>query len=163
MKAIATAILLLALIPAAAMAKTGLVIDSTPDGLPAGYQWVPEIQYIRADAPADPRAAHVAVRITSADNGRSLTFPANRIGVGVWQARVIFPSPGRWEYAVEGFGGRVAPQFWDPVTIAPKMRTATPVVRRDAFPLGWVIGGALLASLVGVLLLIRARRSRPGD
>jgi hypothetical protein len=158
--------------PAAAAAKSGIVIDSTPEGLPAGDTWMPVIRYIRDDGPVDvPANRHITVRITSLATGASLTFPAHRLPYAAWQAHVLFPTPGRWHYSVEGFGAQLDNQFWDPVTIAPKPHAASTNqaaprnaaakhrVRQQSLSMGWLIGGAGALLLLAALVLLRRRRT----
>jgi hypothetical protein len=173
-RVLAGTVVLASLLPAAAAAKTGIVIDSTPEGLPAGDTWMPVIRYIRDDGPVDlPASRHITLRLTSLDSGASLTFPAHRIPQAAWQAKVIFPTSGRWRYSVEGFGGNLDNQFWDPVTIAPTPHAApggrvaprSPAarhpVRQQSPSVSWLIGGttALLLLVALVLLLWRRRNS----
>jgi hypothetical protein len=170
---LAGAVLLAAMFPAVAVAKTGIVIDSTPEGLPAGDTWMPVIRYIRDDGPVAVSASrHIRVRLTSLTTGTSFTFPAHRLSQIAWQARVVFPAPGRWRYSVEGFGAKLDKQLWDPVTIAPKPHAAstnqaaprgaaaTRPVRQGPSSVGWLIGGLGSLLLLGVLVVLRRRRSR---
>jgi hypothetical protein len=169
---LAGAVMLSAMFAAGAVAKSGLVIDSTPVGLPAGDTWMPVIRYIRDDRPVDlPASRHITLRLTSLDSRVSLTFPAHRLSPAAWQARVVFPTPGRWRYSVEGFGERLDNQFWDPVTIAPKPHAASTYpaappgapaehpIRQQSPSVGWLIGGTGVLSLLGALLLLRRRRN----
>jgi hypothetical protein len=163
--------MLAAMFPAVAAAKTGIVIDSAPQGLPAGDTWTPVIRYIRDDAPVDlPASRHITVRLTSLDSGAELTFPARRLPHAAWQAQVVFPTPGRWRYSVEGFGVKLDNQFWDPVTIAPKAQAVPPhraasqgaatkhPIRQQSSSVGWLIGGGGLLLLLGTLVLLRRGR-----
>jgi hypothetical protein len=162
MKAVVTALALLALLPAAAAAKTGLALTPPPDGVAAGEPWDVQFVYMRADAPVDPpRGHHASVRIVSEDSGRTLTFAAHLAHNGMWQARVVFPTPGRWDYSVQGFGREASRQSWDPAVIA--SRPKEPVVAAagggdgSSFPYGWTAGGAALALLTLGLVVIRLR------
>jgi len=165
-------VVLAAVLPAAAAAKSGIVIDSTPEGLPAGDTWTPVIRYIRDDEPVEvPATRHITVRIASLATGASLTFPAHRLRYAAWQAHVVFPTPGRWRYSVQGFGGNEDNQFWDPVTIAPRPQAASAnhppprnapaehPVRQQSLPVGWLIGGAGALLLLPALVLLRRGRN----
>jgi hypothetical protein len=164
MKALATALLALALLPATALAKTGLMLDSTPDGLTAGQSWDARFSYVRNDAVVDPVRGKVPrIRITNSKTGASRTFPARRQHNGLWASRVVFPQPGEWTYAIEGFPPTRQQQEFAPAVIAPKQPAdEEPVVAAStgggsSFPWGWTIAGAAVAVAGGVLLLRRLR------
>jgi hypothetical protein len=164
MRAVAIAVLALALLPATAAAKTGISINSTPDGLAAGEPWNVEFEYIRNDKTTDPPAgSRPAVEITSDDGSRTLSFRGHRLRDGQWSARVVFPTAGRWTFKIRGFGAQVGEQFWDPVTILPAARSSHPRevqagVGGGGFPYGWVGAGAVAAlAAAGGLALRRAR------
>jgi hypothetical protein len=168
MKALATALFILALLPATALAKTGLMLDSTPDGMTAGQSWDARFGFIRNDAVVGPLPGKVpVVRITRTKDGTSLTFRARRMHNGMWAARVLFPKPGEWRYTVEGFPPTRDQGTFEPVNIAPKQqpvreeRHNPPVVAAStgggAFPWGWTIAGAAVAVAGGVLLVRRLR------
>jgi hypothetical protein len=164
MKALAIALLALALLPATALAKTGLMLDSTPDGLMAGQSWDARFEFVRNDGVVGPLPGRVpVVRITS-DDGKTLTFRARRQHNGMWAARVTFPRPGRWSYKVEGFPRAPYPQVFDPVVISPKPKQdpPPPVVAAStggggSFPWGWTIAGAALAVTAGLIAVQRLR------
>jgi hypothetical protein len=170
MRALAIAVVALALLPATAAAKTGIMLQSTPEGYMAGEPWDAQFQYVLRDELIDPPAgSHPSVVITSETSGRSLTFEGRRMHNGMWQARVIFPKAGRWSYKVRGFGRAAMHQFWDPVTILPKARPSEPAtvpqpvkagVGGDggSFPYGWVGTGAAALLIAGVAVL-RLRKS----
>jgi hypothetical protein len=162
MRALATAIVLLALMPAAAAAKTGISLNPPPDGLAAGEPWDVSFQYIRNDAPVDPTGpVKPSVSITSEDSGRSLSFAAQRTYKGLWMARVVFPRPGVWDYSIQGLGRLASAQGWNPVTIKAAGGKPAPVAASTggdgSFPYGWAGGGAALALLAGGLLVVRLR------
>jgi hypothetical protein len=162
MRALATGIVLLALLPAAAVAKTGISLNPPPDGTTVGEPWDVTFEYIRNDAPVNPRGVTPSVRMVSQDGAISRTFPAHLTYKGLWSVRVYFPKPGVWTYSIQGFGRAAGKQSWDPVTIAPAVKQAPPVAASttssngSSFPYGWAGGGAalvLLASGLGVLKL----------
>jgi hypothetical protein len=168
MKALATALLALALLPATALAKSGLMLDSTPDGLTAGQSWDARFSYVHNDAVVEPLPGKVpAVRITNTDTGASRTFVARRQHNGMWAARVLFSQPGEWRYTVEGFPPSRDQQAFPPVEIAPKPPAREephdpPVVAAStgggsSFPWGWTIVGGVLAIAGGVLVVRRLR------
>jgi hypothetical protein len=163
MKALATAFVALALLPSTALAKSGLMLESTPDGLAAGQSWDARFEFVRDDASIEPLPGRTpAVRITNSDTGTTRTFPARRQHNGMWAARVLFPESGEWTYAIEGFPPTRYRQTFEPVYVAPKPRQAPPPVVAastggGSFPWGWTIAGAAVAVLGGVALLRRLR------
>lgn len=167
MKALAAALLALALLPATALAKTGLMLESTPDGLMAGDSWDARFSFVHNDAYVGPLPGKVpVVRITSED-GKTLTFTARRQHNGLWAARVTFPRAGKWRYRIDGFPRTPYPQAFDPVQIArnphpepaPKpsqdRQRVVAASTGGSFPWGWTIAGAAVAIAGGVLLLRR--------
>ncbi len=164
MKPLATAFVLLALLPAAAVAKTGLSLNPPPDGLKVGEPWDVSLRYIRNDAAVIlPPGTHPLVRIVSEKSGRALSFRAHRVIKEVWAAHVLFPAPGRWDYSVEGMGTPIDEQNWEPVTIADRARAPVPVAAGSiggdgsSFPYGWVGAGAAALLLAAGLLVVRRR------
>jgi hypothetical protein len=163
MRALATTIVLLALLPATAAAKTGISLDPPPDGLTAGEPWDAAFQAIHNDAVVDPASSRPSVRISSADGTRTLTFPAQQTYKGMWMARVVFPKAGVWNYSVRGFGKLGSRQSWDPVTIKAAPGKPAPAVATStggeggSFPYGWAGGGAAVALLAAGLLVVRLR------
>jgi hypothetical protein len=160
MKALATAIALLALLPAAAAAKTGISLNPPPDGVTVGEPWDVTFQYFRNDTVVDPRGAKPSVRIVNADGTVSRSFPGHLTYKGLWSARVYFPSPGVWHYSILGFGRASANQSWDPVTIAAAPKPAvTSSSNGTSFPYGWAGGGAAIVLLAAGLAVVKLRSS----
>jgi hypothetical protein len=168
MRAPATALVvlaMLALLPAAALAKTGISLNPPPDGLMAGEPWDVSFEFIRNDAPVDPaRGAKPSVMIWSDEGGPRQSFEAHRTYKGLWMARVYFPRAGVWHYSIRGFGGQAGRQEWDPVTIAPAQKQAPPAVTTSSsgdgsFPYGWAGGGAALVLLAAGLVVVKLRSS----
>ena len=162
MRALVTAIVLLALVPATAAAKTGISLDSPPDGLTAGDPWDAAFQAIHNDAVVAPASSRPSVRISSADGTRTLTFAAQQTYKGMWMARVVFPRAGVWTYSIQGFGKLGRRQSWDPVTIKAPGKPAPAVSESSggdggSFPYGWAGGAAAVALLASGLLVVRLR------
>jgi hypothetical protein len=164
MKALATALLALALLPAAALAKSGLMLESTPDGVTAGQPWDARFQFVSNDAAVEPLVGKLPyVRIMSSADGSSMTFPARRAHNGSWVARVVFPRPGEWTYTIKGFPPAPYPQVYDPVQVAPTEGQAPPAVVAastaggSSFPYLWVVAGSALALAAAGLLVRRLR------
>jgi hypothetical protein len=160
MKALATAIALLALLPATAAAKTGISLNPPPNGTTVGEPWDVTFQYFRNDALVDPRGVTPSVRIVSDDGAVSRSFPAHLTYKGLWSARVYFPKPGVWNYSIQGFGRASANQSWDPVPVAAQPKPAvTTSTEGGSFPYGWAGGGAALALLAAGLAVVKLRSS----
>jgi hypothetical protein len=165
MKTLAAALLLLALLPAAAAAKTGLSLNPPPDGLKVGEPWDVSIRYIDHDAAVIlPTGTHLAVRIFREGSGGTLRFRAHRVIKEVWAAHVVFPAAGRWDYSIQGLPKRVGPQEFEPVAIAPAggskpPRSAASLGAGSSFPYGWVGAGAGLVLLATGLVVARRQRS----
>jgi hypothetical protein len=152
-------LLMLAMLPATAAAKTGLVLTPPPYGVAAGEPWEVNIQYIRADTVArPPRGAHPFIRVVSVDAKTALDFPVSETRTGNLRARVVFPRAGWWRYTVHGLGSPVDQQAWDPVKVTAKPKAARAAVTNDpsSFPYLWVIAGVVLA--LGAMLTLRLRR-----
>lgn len=91
------------------------------DGLQAGDTWNAKVTILQhGRTPLSGVEPTVTIRN---DKGTTLTFPAHPTGeVGVYEARVKFPSGGSWSYEVydgfEQYGGAQTHTF-GPVAIAP--------------------------------------------
>ena len=160
MKAIVTAIVLLALLPAAAAAKTGISLNPPPDGTTVGEPWDVTFQYFRNDVLIDPRGVTPSVLIVSDDGTVRQSLPGHLTYKGLWAARVYFPKPGVWHYSIQGFGRASAKQSWDPVTIAPQPKPAvTTSSEGGSFPYGWAGGGTAVILLAAGLAVVKLRSS----
>jgi hypothetical protein len=146
------ALLAAALLPSTAIAKEGLELSTLPDGLMAGQSWDTDI---RAFPPRHdlPQTHGIAIQITKQGSGEQRDFPAARQADGSYRVRVVFPSPGTWDYYVVGLG-TYHQQNWAPVHIA-----AAP--EESSFPWGWIAGGGALALLALVVARFRPWRSSP--
>jgi hypothetical protein len=160
MKAFTTALLLLALLPAAAAAKSGIMMDSTPTAMVAGEPWDASFQIVRDDVALQPTAGvQPYIRIISSDNGASFKYPARKSHDGLWRARVVFPKAGDWSYSVEGFGPLDERQYFDTVNVAPRASRQPAVLAASSgggsFPWGWTAAAAALVLVAGLLALRR--------
>ena len=91
MKLLALIVAALLLLTATAAAKSGILLDSTPQGYTVGEPWVVSIAAIRHDARvALPRTAMPAIRIDKQTTGETHTFPTRRQRDGTHVARVVF-------------------------------------------------------------------------
>jgi hypothetical protein len=122
--------LLIATVAAAALAVPGSAaaggwatagLGPPDDGLQAGDTWNARVTILQhGRTPLSGVEPTVTIRN---DKGTTLTFPARPTGeVGVYEARVRFPSSGTWLYEVydgfEQFGGAQTHRF-GPVAVSP--------------------------------------------
>jgi hypothetical protein len=166
MRLVALIVASLLLLPSTAAAKSGVVLDSTPQGYTVGEPWVVTVIAIRHDARvALPPTAQPAIRIDKQNTGETHTFAARRQHDGTHLARVVFPSSGVWVYSVIGIGRLGAHQGWEPVTIAPPQAASSgaPVSGVDGdgggFPLGWIAAASPIVIALG-LFIVRRRAGR---
>jgi hypothetical protein len=167
MKSLAVAFAALLLLPAGALAKSGISLDSRPDGLAVGQSWDVGIEAIRADMPVDlRRVADPGIVIEKPSSGETHRFSAERRAGGKYYARVVFPSSGTWSYRVTGLGLLGAHQEWDPVEIAPAVTSGSSGVAGSSrgggggFPFGWIAAATPFAVALGIFLV---RRRSPGS
>ena len=154
------AALLVALLPAAAAAKSGheagagdeasLVMGGAPPDIRAGDPWNALILASRGSEPLAHQ--NIAVTVSNPYTGRAQTYYSDETTPGRYEARVVFPTDGTWEVVARG-GGLVAD--------APAADVAPPPPGESPWP--WVIGAAVAVSLVaGAVALGRRARHRGG-
>ena len=89
-------------------------LSSSPKGLSAGETWVVDITVLQHGLATQPLCCLsptvtirkvAAARSASSSSAVSKTFRARSTGrIGVYRARVVFPSAGKWRYEVfDGF------------------------------------------------------------
>jgi hypothetical protein len=133
--------LIVAVVGALALASTALAggwatvkLSSSPKNVSAGEPWVVEIKVLQHGLATQPLAGLkptltirkvLSARTTSSNVKEPLsrTFKARATSrIGVYRARVMFPSAGTWRYEVYDafteYGGARTHRF-KPVTIAP--------------------------------------------
>jgi len=103
MRATLLALLILAIVPASALAGGWATVglSSTPDGTAPGDPWVVEmtiLQHGRSETPLSGLRPTLTVSRTGAEGHTFTASPTGR--PGVYRARVIFPSAGTWRYEV---------------------------------------------------------------
>lgn len=106
-------------------------LSSLPKGLAAGEPWVVDLTVLQHGLATQPLCClsptvtirKVAVRAPSASAPVTKTFRARPTGkIGVYRARVVFPSAGTWRFEVwDGFTryGGARTHTFAPVRIAP--------------------------------------------
>ena len=151
MRPVLIALLAAALAPATALAGGWATVElsSTPDGATTARPWVVDIEILQhGRTPA--RGLEPAVFVTSRSTGATREVAAVPTGTpGVYRARVAFPRPGEYEYAIESMFGR---HTYPPVRIGAGAPGAAPAqAPDDGFP--WP---ALAASLAAGLLAAAA-------
>jgi hypothetical protein len=130
-------LLLLAAVAALALAGTAagggwatVQLSSLPKGLSAGEAWVVDVTVLQhgqtplAGLKPTLTIRKAAARTPAGSTPKARTFAARPTArAGVYRARVVFPSAGRWRFEVyDGFveyGGARTHTF-APVTIAPR-------------------------------------------
>lgn len=145
------------LAPAAAwgggFATVGL--SSTPDGLAPGEPWVVELTLLQhGRTPLD--GVKPTVIVTRADGGASRTFGAVATGRrGVYRARIVFPSAGRWDYVVDdGFSMR---HSFAPVAVAAGSAPVAGGGGELSVALSAAGGAGLVAALLAWVVMRRRR------
>jgi hypothetical protein len=162
------ALLAAAALSAGAFAKEGGVeLSSTPTGLGPGDPWTPTMTLIDVDGQL-PANAKPGIRITNLETGRTIDYAAVPLKgkTGVYTVRVVFPTPGQWDYAAyDGVTGRLY-EYPATTILAPKV--APPVVPGGAathadegsFPLWPLVGGLGGAALLALAAVGATRRLR---
>jgi hypothetical protein len=155
------AALLVAVLPAAAAAKSGhgeegagdeasLVMGGPPPDIRAGDPWTALILASRGNEPLTHQ--NIAVTVSNPYTGRAQTYYSDETVPGHYESRVVFPTDGTWEVVARG-GGLVAD--------APVADVAPPAPEESPWP--WVIGAAATATLLaGAVVLARRARHRRG-
>jgi len=134
-------------------------LSSTPDGTAAGKPWTVDITVLQHGRTALDGVAP-RVRISSAREQRD--FPAKPTGEpGVYRAEVVFPTAGRWDYAVlDGFNDGMPHTFpsvgiGDGEAASPE-QTAPAAPDDGGVATGWLWGAG--AALLLALLVLGADR-----
>lgn len=167
MRLLVVTIAALLLLPSATAAKSGIVLDSTPQGYTVGEPWVVSIIVIRHDAKVVlPATAKLAITIRKQHTGEVHTFPARRQRDGNHVAHVLFPSTGGWTYNVLGIRKLGRGDGFEPVTILPAVSASTSVSRvagngGSGFPVGWIAAASPIIIALG-LFMQRRRVGRRG-
>ena len=176
----ATALTLLAaaaLAAAAAAKEMSVSLAAGPPSLGPGEPWNAEL--LVHGEPDMLAEATPGITIRNGASGEGRTFGAKATGKRapdgqlVYRARVVFPSDGRWSYAlVDGVTDREydagTVQIGEPATAPATPANPAPAPAASAaddgrsFP-AWplVLGGVLLVAAAGTALVVRHRRLEP--
>jgi hypothetical protein len=161
--------------PASAGCWATAELAPPPAGTAAGDVWAAKITVFQHGHHPLPDAGTATPKVTiiNRDTGDKRTFMARASdpAAGVYEAKVIFPSAGRWSYEVfDGFttwNGEPAPcaqthsfaavQIGDPSAGARGGSSERSATEASAFPL-WPLAGALGALLLAAVLVYLVRR-----
>ena len=163
----ALALVFAAALTAGAFAKEGGVeLSSTPSGLGPGDPWTPSMTLIDIDGRL-PANAKPGIRVTNLDTGQTIDYPAITTGdPGVYTVRVVFPTPGQWDYAAyDGVTDRLyeypATTILPPKTALPGTPPKTAVRSGEgSFPLWPLVGGLGGAGLLALAAVAAIRSKR---
>lgn len=163
---LALALVSAAALSAGALAKEGGVeLSSTPSGLGPGDPWTPSLTLIDVGGQL-PANAKPGIRIESLSTGRTIDYPATPTDTpGVYTVRVVFPTPGQWDYsAYDGVTDRVY-EYPTATILAPQAGTPVPKVggaasSEGSFPLWPLVGGLCGTGLLALAAVVAVRRRR---
>jgi hypothetical protein len=153
--------------PAGAGCWATVGLAPPPKGLEAGKAWTAEIKVLQHGRNPLPDAADAKPTVTiinrATDDRTTFTAKATDPAAGLYEARVVFPVPGAWDYEVfddfTSFDGEAAPcartHAFDDVRIG----GTAPPSSAGAFPVAPVGGGLGALLLVGVGVLYLRRRN----
>jgi hypothetical protein len=162
----ALALLAAAALSAGAFAKEGGVeLSSTPGALGPGDPWTPTLTLID-NAGELPANAKPGITITNLKTGRTINYTATPTdNPAVYTVRVVFPTPGQWDYAAyDGVTDRLyeypATTILAPEGTVPATPKAAAAAQEGSFPLWPLLGGLGGAGLLalGAVAAIRSRR-----
>lgn len=130
-------------------------LSSTPAGTEAGTPWPVEITVLQHGV-TPLEGVKPAVIITRGDARK--TFAATPTGKpGVYRAKVVFPTAGRWSYAVDDGFISERPHTFPTVQIDADTSAPAPATSGGGPSAGWLVPGVALL-LAAAALLARNRR-----
>ena len=138
------------------MGATG-VLSPIPRDLEPGRAWNATITFYKDGRVIDAQGFSPRLTLTNIDTGQAIGVAALSTRPGVYSARVVLPSAGRWTIAVHnGFDGRVS----DLTTFRVSPSAPSPV-GGPSFPVwAWIMSGLVSLLVVGgaFKVLPRVRR-----
>jgi hypothetical protein len=153
--------------PAGAGCWATVGLAPPPKGLEAGKTWTAEIKVLQHGRNPLPDAADAKPTVTisnrATDDEKTFTAKATDPAAGLYEARVVFPSPGVWDYDVfDGFtteSGQDVPCARTHAMGEVRIGGTAPPSSAGAFPVAPVGGGLGALLLVGVGVLYLRRRN----
>jgi len=141
-------------------------LSSLPDGTAPGEPWHVTLTILQHGRTPLPDLSPV-VRIRSADGATTRTYPARPARrVGVYTADVVFPTAGRWRYAIDdGFSQThdFAPATIGTAATAPPVDAASGGAKAGGTNVGAAFAAAAAAGVLATLLAAALMRSRRPD
>ena len=153
--------------PAGAGCWATVGLAPPPKGLAAGETWAAEIKVLQHGRNPLPDAgdAKPTVTISNRATDDRETFTAKSVdpGAGLYEAKVVFPSPGVWDYEVyDGFtsyNGEEAPCAQTHTFAEVRIGGSAPPSSASAFPFATLGGGLGALLLIGIGVLYVRRRN----
>jgi hypothetical protein len=152
--------------PAGAGCWATVGLAPPPNGLTAGKTWTAELKVLQHGRNPLPDAADAKPTVTiinrATDDRRTFTAKATDPAAGLYEARVVFPSPGVWDYEVfddfTSYDGEDAPCARTH-TVAEVRIGGSPSSSAGAFPFAPLGGGLGALLMVGIGVLYVRRRN----
>jgi hypothetical protein len=143
--------------PAQAGGWATMRLDPLPGGVQPSETWRTEITVLQhGRTPLEGLSPLVTIREQGTGDERTFTASATATA-GVYEAAVIFPTPGSWTVAVDsGFWGEGGRLTFGPETIA-----GSPPATGDGFPLSPLAALGLALALVAAAAIGARRLWRP--
>ena len=153
--------------PAGAGCWATVGLAPPPNGLAAGKTWTAELKVLQHGQNPLPDAADAKPTVTiinrASEDRKTFAAKATDPAAGLYEARVVFPSPGVWEYEVfDGFtsyNGEDAPCARTHAIGDVRIGGSAPPSSAGAFPVAPLGGGLGALLLVGIGVLYVRRRN----
>ena len=154
--------------PAAAGCWATVQLASPPAAATAGSVWTAELTVLQHGRNPLPDAATARPTVTITKGSERKTFTATPVDAskGTYSAKVVFPSAGKWSYAVfddfTSWNGQPAPcsKTHELGTVEISGGPGSTGDSSGGFPAGRVVGGVGAALLAAAGLVLVARRAR---
>jgi hypothetical protein len=153
--------------PAGAGCWATVGLAPPPKGLTAGKTWTAEIKVLQHGRNPLPDAADAKPTVTisnhATEDSKTFTAKATDPAAGLYEAKVVFPSPGVWDYEVfDGFTseqGEEVPCARTHTFAEVRIGGSAPPSSAGAFPVAPLGGGLGALLLIGVGVLYVRRRN----